>query len=217
MHIKRINSQKFWPVPRKGTKYLAVPSHNKDSALPLIIVIRDLLSVVRNKKELKRLLNESKIQINYKTIKEINYPVSLFDIVSFPETKKNYKAILSEGKKMILEEVSGHDANTKIYKVIGKKMLANNKLQLNLMHGKNILTNEKANTDDSVLFNLKENKIEHILKMEKGKEIYVNEGKHAGIFGKIEEITEIGGKKIARIKSGNEKTNVWIKNIIVIK
>ena len=57
MHIKRKNIGKFWPVPRKGTKYLAVPSHNNSESISLVVVIRDVLKLVRNKKELKRLLN----------------------------------------------------------------------------------------------------------------------------------------------------------------
>ena len=55
MYLKRKNIGKFWPVPRKGTKYLAVPNHNNNEAISLVVVMRDVLKLVRNKKELKRL------------------------------------------------------------------------------------------------------------------------------------------------------------------
>jgi len=85
------------------------------------------------------------------------------------------------------------------------------------MHGKNIISKEKAKTGDSVVLNLKDNKIIKIIPMEKEKEVFVIKGKHAGHRGKISEIMERGGKSIAKIISDEGKVNVWIKNIIVIE
>src|SRR3989344_4613496 len=99
MHLKRNKIGNFWPIPRKGNKYLAVASHNKNESIPLSVILRDILKLVKNKKELKRVLNEKQILINHKQIKETNYPVGLFDILTIG--KKNYKVVLSENKKMI--------------------------------------------------------------------------------------------------------------------
>jgi len=52
--------------------------------------------------------------------------------------------------------------------------------------------------------------------MEKGKDAFVIKGKHAGINGKIIEIVDRGGKQLAKISFGEEKINVWVKNIIVV-
>ena len=235
MHFKRKTIGKFWPIPRKGTKYVAVPDHNQYEALPLVVVMRDILKIVRTTKELKKLLYEKQVQVNHKLIRETNYPIALFDILSLPCIKKNYKAILSENKKIVLEEVSDKEAGLKVYKIMNKKVLGDKKIQLNLMHGRNIISKEKANTGDSIVFDLKENKISKIIPMEKGRNVFVAKGKHAGISGKINEIVERGGKKIAKItfseaskdkslgeaskdKSlGQEKINVWVENLIVIE
>lgn len=218
MYLKRQNIGKFWTVQRKGTKYLAVSTHNKSSSIPLIVVMRDILKLVRNKKELKKIINEKQILVNNKKIKETNYPVSLFDIISFSEMKKNYKAVFNEHKKMSFIEIPDDEAEKKIFKVIGKKVLKGNKIQINLSQGKNILIKERVNVDDSVVFNTKQNKIEKIIKMEKGKRGYVLEGKHIGIVGEIDSIIERGGKRLARIiDENNKKINVWIKNVIVIE
>lgn len=215
MHIKRNNMPKFWPIARKGTKYLAVASHNKTESLPLIIVLRDILKIVENKKEAKKIINEKQIKINYKEIRDINYPVCLFDILSI--NGKSYKTLLSGNKKIFFEEVSGKDSEVKIFKVINKKILDGKRVQLNLMHGKNIISKEKVNTGDSIVFNFHENKIVKVIPMEKGKEAFVTEGKHAGHKGKIEEIMSRGGKKLVKISSGKGRINVWTKNIIVIE
>lgn len=216
-HVNRQNIGKFWAVPRKGTKYLAVASHEKKESIPLVVVFRDILKIVRNKKELQRAINEKQIQINHKEIRDTNYPISLFDIISIPSTKQNYKALLSKHKKMVFEEISDKDTQTKIFKILSKTILPKGNMQFNLMHGKNIITKEKAKTGDSVLLNLKDNKIIKIIPMEKGKNAFVIKGKHAGHVGKIDEIVSRGGKQIAKISSDEGKVNVWTKNIIVIE
>lgn len=217
MHLNRKNIGKFWSVPRKGTKYVAIATYNKSISTPLVVVLRDILKIVRNKRELQRLINEKKIKINSKEVKDTNHPICLFDIITLADVKKNYKATFSENKKMIFEEVSGKDSETKIFKVLNKKMLPEKKTQLNLMHGKNIISKEKVNTGDSILLNLKENAIIKIITMEKGKKAFVMEGKHAGETGKIDNIMERGGKKIAKIVSDKGRVNVWVKNLIVIE
>ena len=216
MHLNRQNIGKSWPIPRKGTKYLAVSTHNKTSSIPLVVVMRDVLDLVKTKKELQKSINEKQIKINGKEIREGNYPLGLLDILSVG--KKNYKVGLNEHKKMSFEEVSEKDAQTKTIKIVGKKTLGKDKFQFNLIDGRNILSKEKADTGDSVIFNFKDKKIEKIIKMEKGEQGFVFEGKHAGHKGKIEEIIERGGKSLAKvIDEEGKKINVWIKNVIVME
>jgi len=214
-HLKRQGIGKFWPIKRKGTAYLAVATHNKTESMPLVVVLRDVLKLVRNKKELQRLLNEKQVLINQKEIRETNYPIGLFDKISLINAKKYYAVKLSEHKKMAFEEISEKDTQIKTYRVMDKKVLRGKKIQLNLGQGKNILSDEKMNIGDSVVINLKDNKIKKVIPMEKGKNAYVIHGKHAGINGNIEDIIERGGKKLARILKNKEKINVWIKNIIM--
>ena len=217
MHLKRQNIGKFWPIPRKGTKYLAVASHNQKDSIPLIVVMREMLGLVKSKKELQKLINEKQIKINRKEIRDVNYPLCLFDKLTLVDSKKNYRVSLSKNKKFILEEVSDKVAEKKLYKVMSKKMLPGKKIQLNLMHNKNILSNEKVNTGDSILFNFKENKIDEVVTMEKGKKGFVIEGKHAGYQGMINDIMERGGKRIAKIISDEGKINVWTKNVVALE
>ena len=196
MYLKRQKIKKFWPVSKKGTKYLAVATHEKSKAIPLIIVMREVLGLVKNRKELQKLLNEKKVLINNKKIRDFRYPVILFDNLSFPKIKKHYKAVL-KNKKFCLEEISEKEAGTRIYKVESKKSLKNKKVQLNLSNGKNILSSEKINVGDFVTINLSDNKITKIESLKSGINVIVIRGKHIGIIGKIKEIREEGHKKIA--------------------
>jgi len=216
MYTKRNSMPKFWPIARKGTKYLAVASHNNSEALPLIIFLRDILKIVDNKKEAKKIINEKQIRINGKEIRDTNYPICLFDVITFSNSEKSYRATLSKTKKMIFEEISGKDSENKTYKVMNKKIIDGKTTQLNLMNGKNIISKEKVNTGDSIVLNFKENKIIKIIPMEKGKEAFVTNGKHAGYKGKIEEIILRGGKTLAKISVDGERINVWVKNVIAL-
>ncbi|MEK6914156.1 MAG: hypothetical protein AABW83_00740 [Nanoarchaeota archaeon] len=212
MHKNRKNTGNFWPVPRKGTKYVAVSLHNKNNSIPLSVVVRDILKLVRNIRELKKVLNEKEIKINGKEIRDIKYPLSLFDVLTIHD--KNYRCNFN-GKKTFFEEIK-NDVNLKVLKIIGKKNLGKNKIQLNLMDGRNIITNEKANVNDSIVFDFNSKKIKKIIKIEKGSYAFVVSGKNSGAKGKILEILNINGKKLVKIDTGN-KINVWIKNIIVIE
>jgi len=216
-HINRQNIGKTWPIPRKGTKYLALATHNHNQSIPLIIVMREVLGMVRTKKELKKVLNEKQILINGKEIREVNYPVGLFDVISL-KSGKNYRANLSNKKKIIFEELKGKDWEVKVLKIIGKKLLNKNKVQLNLMDGRNILCEEKVSVGDSIIYNFKSGKIVGVVKMEKGKTGFIIEGKHAGHKGKVDSIIERGGKSLARIvNEEGKKINVWVKNVIAME
>ena len=85
---------------------MADPSHNKQESIPLVIIVRDILKLVQTKKELKKILNEKQILINKKIIRDTNYPINLFDILTIVAEKKNYAVNLSEFHKFEFNEIS---------------------------------------------------------------------------------------------------------------
>ena len=203
---------KFWPVAKKGTKYVAKSSHNNSNSVPLAVLMRDVLKLVRTTKELKKVLNEKQIKVSGKEIRDTNYPIGLFDMITAGD--KTFRVILGENKKFKMEE--SKDDGTKVIKIVGKKNLGKKGIQFNLMDGRNVLSNEKANVGDSVIYNYNDAKISKIIKMDKGSEGFVIKGKHAGVRGKIVDIVDQGGKKIAVINDDKEKINVWVKNVIAM-
>lgn len=213
MHLKRQMIGKFWPVPRKGTKFLAVASHEKEKAIPLVVVLRDILRIIDNKKELKKIINEKRILVNNKIIKETNFPVLLFDVISFPNIKKYYRSVFSK-RKIVFEEISEEKSFFKAYKVERKKILKGKKIQINLSDGRNLLSKQNINPGDSVLFNFKDKKIEKVLKSKKDAVVVVLKGKYIGSYGKIREICE---KKFVKIELKDKEVDVDKKNIMVVE
>jgi small subunit ribosomal protein S4e len=214
MHQKRITIAKTWFVPRTGSKYIAFAMSDMEKSLPLIVAMREILKLVKVKKELKLLLNSKQIFVNGKVVRETNYPVNLFDSLSMPSIGKFYRAIL-KNKKISFKEISEKESSERAYKVIGKRILSGKRVQINLSDGKNIISSEKINTDDFVIIDNLKNKIKSIKQLKEGEEVIITAGKHIGKIGKIKKIEEEGEKKIAEIDSKNEKIRTEAKNLFI--
>jgi len=214
MHQKRITIAKTWFVPRTGTKYIAFAMSDMEKSLPLVVAMREILKLVKIKKELKVLLNSKQIFVNGKVVRETNYPIHLFDSLSMPAINKFYRAELN-GKKIGFKEISEKESSERVYKVIGKKILAGKKVQINLSEGKNIISSEKINTGDFIILDNLKNKIKSIKPLKEGEEVIITSGKHIGKTGKIKKIEEQGEKKIAEIDSKNERIRTDAKNLFI--
>lgn len=207
MYLKRNKMPKTWPLKRKGTKYLVSPSHGLKNSIPLLILLRDMLKIVKDRKEAKKIINLGKIKVNYKKVRDEKISLSLFDIIDLDG--KKFKLIL-KNKKFNVDKVEREE---KIVKIIGKKILKGNKLQVNLSDGRNYIIKEKLKTGDSVVIDLKENKIKEVLEFKPGCKVLFMTGKHLGEEG----IIEGTDKNSASVKIGNEKINSRINNLMVIK
>ena len=180
MHTIRATISKVWPIPKKGTKYVVVPSHNKKFGVPLLIILRDILGFVKTRKELKKILIEKKVIVNCRTIKEENRTLLLFDTLKLKELNKYYRITFSESGKAVMKEISEKECMVKICKIVNKKLMKGKKVQLNFNDGTNILSNEKANVGDCVLINLESKKIEKIIPIKEKSHVLIIKGKYIG-------------------------------------
>ncbi len=194
MHLKRLNTPKRWNVPKKTTKFIARPrcgAHPKEMALPLVVVIRDHLKLVENKKACKKLLNNNEIYVDGKPVHDVNYAVGLFDVISLPNHDLYYRISLDYKGGIVPIEIKKDEADLKLLKIINKTRIRGGKMQLNCSGGRNIIVDkDKYKTRDSLLYNLKSKKIEKHIPIKEGAKVFVTQGKHAG------EIATIKGFKL---------------------
>jgi small subunit ribosomal protein S4e len=214
-HLKRQKVPKNWPIPRKGTAFVVKPSSNMKTGIPILIVLRDMLKICQNRREVKRALHEKNILINEKISKDEKQSVTIGDIIGIVPEKKSYKLGLKNNGKFNIEEISEKEAGKKSVKVIGKKILKGKKIQLNLIDGRNFLTDLKCSTNDSVLIDFKENKIEKCLALREKANALIFAGKHAGKKGIIEKLDL--NKKMATIKNKDGTINVLIKQLMAVE
>ncbi len=215
MHQKRQTMLKTWPIARKGTKYLAVASHAKSKSIPLVFVLREMLGIARTRKEARFMCLNGEVKINNKIRKNEKFPLQVFDVIGLEKIGKNYRVEI-ENKKFILKEVSGKDAEKKIVKIIGKKILSNG-VQMNLEDGQNFITKEKFGLGDSVVVNTKKGTIENILPLKEGANVEIMSGKHAGERGQVKEIKTLMREKRYIIKLKEKEVELPLKTILVIE
>lgn len=212
MHQKRNKIPRRWPLPRKGTKFVVSPNDNKNT-LPALIILRDMLKIAKTKKEAKAIIQDRQLAINEKKITDEKATAGLFDKISLLKSKKYYQ-LSYEKSKYNLEEISESETHSKTSKVINKKLLGKDKLQINLNDGRNILSNEKISVGDSVIISFKDNKIQKILPIKKEANIVFIKGKHLGKKGKIIEINE--DDKTCVVDS-ETKINTSFDNIMAVE
>jgi len=208
--LKRLVAPSWWPIQRKTSKFVVSVRgpHPKNLSIPLLVFVRDIIKIAETNKEARTVIKKGEVLVDGRKIKDIKYGIGLLDAIEIPVLKKAWRAIPKNGLSFI--EISEKEAKLKICKIINKRTIKGNKLQMNLHDGRNILTNEKYSTYDSILVELPKQKIINHIKFEEGSLALVCEGKNAGKIAKIKKIE--GG----RIWLGDEKVFEVPKNLTIV-
>jgi len=210
-HLKRQKVPKNWPIHRKGTTFVVRPNANLEHGIPILIALRDVLKLAKNRKEVRKMIHEKSILLNGKIVNEEKNSATLFDVLKVGP--KYYRLVLSDKGKFKFDEIKEEDH--KVSKITNKKILKGTKIQLNLMDGRNLLSDIKCKTNDSVIINFKTKKIEKCLELKEKANAVVFGGKHIGAKGKIEKIDL--KHRIVELGKGEKKINVLIKHLIVVE
>ena len=219
MHIKKTQMPTSWPVPRKGRgkRFVAVPSHGVSKGISLLFLLRDVLKVAQTRKEVRYMTLGGMVKINNQIRKDENFPVNVLDVVnlSYGRVSKFYRLEIVN-KKFSLIEINAKEADSKIVKIVGKKILSGGKIQMNLRDGQNFLSSIKFSVGDSVILNTKEGKIVKILPLKEGANVEIIIGKHAGKKGKIVGFEELVRGRNYKIKFEDTIVSLPYKTILVI-
>lgn len=197
-HIKRLAAPKSWPINRKTNVWVLRSnpgSHTFETSMPVGVIIKEILGYVKNTKETKYVLNQKKVLVNGRLVKKQKLPVGILDVITIG--KDNYRIIINVKGKLIPVKIKDAEAKLILRKVKSKKSIKGKKTQINFAEGTNILSEEKYNTGDTLVFS--NEKIKEHLKLEKGSMIYILAGKQVGNIGVIKDIQEKKGLQPARI------------------
>jgi len=186
-HLKTIAAPKSWPIKRKEHVYIMKPNpgaHKIEESMPIAIILK-LLNQIKTTREAKYLINQRKISVNGKPVKEMKFPAGLFDVVSFSD--KFFRILYDKRGKLIFKEIGKSEADILLYRIKNKTKLKNNKLQLNFYNGANIIVDkDEYNTNDVLV--ISNMKVKEKIPFEKNFLVYVIKGKHLGSIAKIEEV-----------------------------
>tara|TARA_Y100000310_G_C20688081_1_gene820393 strand:- start:1320 stop:1943 length:624 start_codon:yes stop_codon:yes gene_type:complete len=189
MYQKRNKTTTKLPIQRKGTKYVVRASSHLSNSVPVVIALRDMLKLAKTSAEVKKMITSKLLKINNKLVRSHKESIKLFNIF---QADKKYQLILLPTGKFAFQETKD---DKRLCKVIGKKLLKKNSIQINLHDGSNSLTSEKINTGDSVYLD-SSGKVNSHVSLEKSKDAFIISGKYAGQECKIQEVDD----KLVKVK-----------------
>jgi len=205
-HLKRFFAPKTWMVKRKGIKFVSKPSagpHKREMALPMNVILRDIMGFAKTTREVKYLLNNKNIIVDGKRRKDYRFPVGLFDVIALQDINESFRMILNTKGKLNIVKIAKNESSIKPCKISGKKIVKG-KTQLNLYDGKNLLVDkDNYKVGDVLVVDFSSGKyiIKDHLKLDKKTHVLLTGGKHMGHQG---EIQDISGKRIVyKTKEGN--------------
>ncbi|MCD4846394.1 MAG: 30S ribosomal protein S4e [Methanosarcinales archaeon] len=192
-HLKRIASPKKWPIAKKTHIWVTKPNpgpHSLKQAIPLIILLRDVLKLADNMRETKRILNEGNVLVDGTVRKDHKFPVGLFDVIQIPKLKTSYRILLDPNSRLMVNELDTQDP-MKPVQILDKTIIRGGKVQLNLHDGTNILGSNEYKTKDTIILSIPDKGIHKHIKYEQGNLALVIGGTHSGELARINEIKKV--------------------------
>ena len=202
-HLSRIAAPKLWDITRKGRRWIIRTSpgpHKIDFSTNLSILLRYILSYSNSQRDVKKIVNSGDVKVDLKVRKDIHFPVGLMDTVSFDKLDENYRILLNKKGKIALAKITKEESTKKPFKILGKTLLKNKKIQLNLSNGRNIFVNQdNYNVSDTIVLDLTSNKIIEHIPFKEGSLIYLTGGNKIGQIGKLNSITSASGTQPSKV------------------
>lgn len=189
-HQKRLSVPDSWPVERKTATFTikADAGPHGEQGVPLLIVLRDVLGYVDNRKEARYALNQGTILVNGAPLDDEERPIGMFDIVEFTERDEHYRVFPDEGGRLALSPIDAADADSKLGKIVGKGQVPGGNTQLALHDGHTLEVEDGEYAgSDSIVIDHDDEILAHF-PYEEGALVTAVRGQHAGEIGEIEEI-----------------------------
>ncbi len=220
--LKRLAAPRFWSVERKTFKWVVKPRpgpHPLRLAIPLLLVVRDILRLANTASEAKKVIHRRKILVDGRPRWDPKFPVGIMDVISIPEMGKHYRITSDPYKVLKLVEIPEGDADHKISKVIRKTTYIRGRIQITTHDGKNFLLDqgsgiERCRVGDSIHIALPSFEVRDVFPLRGGAPVLVVGGKRAGYVGFVEKIADL--IEIRDLKDPGLMYRALAKNVIVL-
>ncbi|HWQ48520.1 MAG TPA: 30S ribosomal protein S4e [Methanosarcina sp.] len=217
-HQKRLSIPRSWKAGKKGYKWVSTTRsgpHSQARSLPLGIIVRDILKLVDNSREGKRILSEGKVLVDGIPRKDLRFPVGLFDVITLPLINETYRMFQDEKGRLALHKLNETNVN-KLCRINNKTTLKGGKVQLNLNDGTNILGSNEYGTKDSLILSVPDKQIVKHLQFKVGNLAMVVGGQHSGEIGKITEIREVKSSRHNTVAISGETDFETIEDYVIV-
>ena len=183
----------FWGINRKEKRFVITVrpgSHPKNYSIPTAVLLRDTLKKVKTLREAKSSIYGGKIKIDGVTQKSLHHSIGLMDVIELDGTTDVYRLVPKQGHVLQPIKIDSAEKSKKLAKVKSKTIIKGGKTQLGFHDGRTMITDMKANIDDTCLLQIPEQKILDVIKFEKNSQVIVTRGINTGRIGLVNEIKQ---------------------------
>lgn len=218
-HIKRMAAPSSWAIMRKTDHWVSKPSpgpHGTEEAMPLAMVIRDMLKLCDNSREARFVIGGRGIQIDGKVVTDYKFPVGLMDVVTVVKTKESYRMLIDYKSKLKLVRIEDIEKDWKLARIDNKTIVKKGSVQLNLHDGRCVLLpKDQYKTGDVLKLELPSQKVMKAFKLQKGSVALLIGGSHPGSLQTIEDF-QIKRGSASNIVTFKEGFSTIRENVFVV-
>jgi small subunit ribosomal protein S4e len=192
LKTKRADVPSFWKISKKDKRFVVRTEpgpHPKNYSYPLLVLMRDILSLTKNNRETVNVLNEGKIKIDGKIVHSPRFPVGLMDVIEVPTIEKSFRLVPVEGGLSAVE-ITSEEKDLKLCIVRSKKTIAGAKVACGLHDGRVIFPEAEVDIrpGDSCLLKLPEQDFQASFRLSKGGLALLIRGERSGEVVTLEDL-----------------------------
>ncbi len=192
LKTKRAEVPSFWKISKKKKRFVVRTSpgpHSKKASYPLLVLIRDLLSLAKTRKEALSILNAGKVRVDGRIVKAEGFPIGLMDIVDIPHADKTYRMVPLRGG-LVPVEVDSKEKDLKLCLVKNKTTIRSSKMRCGLHDGRVIFPEAEVDIrpGDSCLIRVPKQEFIGSFRIGKGTLALLVEGERSGEISTVEDL-----------------------------
>jgi small subunit ribosomal protein S4e len=191
--LKRQMAPMFWGISRKRPRFVTTVRpgpHSKHVSIPSAVFLRDTLKLVTTAREAEYAIYNGKVKVDGVKRKSIHYGIGLMDVVELDGVSDVYRLVPKRGHILEPIKIKNAEKSVKLVKVTSKTTIGAKKTQVGFHDGRSLITDADIKVGDSCLMQVPEQKINEVLKLEKGSMVLVTKGLNAGQIAEIKDIKE---------------------------
>ncbi len=213
-HMKALESPAYMGVHRKDSKYVMkarAGRHSRERSLPIVVFLKRE-GLARTTSDAIKILNDGKVSVDGKRVRDVKYPVGLSDVITVGEA--HYLVGINSNSRSVFAKAEKPDEMT--YKLVRKYIGKGGKLMFGLHDGSVVGGNGEARVNDSVRIGT-DRKVRAVLRLEKGAKCVVIAGVNVGAEGKVEDIKEgnMHSEKSVIVASKGGTFETTVSNVMV--
>lgn len=210
-HLKRLAAPSSWMLDKLGGTYAPRPSpgpHKLRECLPLSIFLRNRLKYALTSREVTLIVKQRLVEVDKKVRTDETFPTGFMDVISIEKSGEHFRLLYDIKGRFAIHRITAEEAQYKLCKVKKVQLGAKGVPFLVTHDGRTIrYPDPSIKVNDTIKFDLVENKIVDFVKFETGNVVSITGGRNMGRSGVIvHRERHLGGFDIIQVRDVLDRT-----------